>query len=404
MTCISMSRTQLQVIRGQCRSFQKLQLWKGAARRLRQMGGTLPGVTTLMTAFDKILSAFNLNNSRGNWFYQTERNKIPMVDVSPGQAATFFHTVEVNLNQTTTIVGWLPNAAKAHAVDAKPKAKPKAKAASSPDRAKSSAAPSTPVRSEGPAPPRTTDQTPTPKENPGKGKGKGDPENAEKVAANKKGQQCIRFYRGNCTRGDDCQYGHILGTDGKPLKIAPELLARFDKFTAAKKGSKGKGSFSTQMLLLNALERADPKCCCLLDTGANALVLPKRDGMTGSEAQCTVPGGGVISGMVAQVVACDGEEYHAVAIEGAAPLLPLSWLILLAGWKHLPRVDKGRMCVSVQSPEGIETELTERSKMHYLDQETFWAVLSDVWKQYTPSIWDDACQAQGVLVSPRGIS
>ena len=195
------------------------------------------------------------------------------------------------------------------------------------------------------APPRTTDQTPTPKENPGKGKGKGDPENAEKVAANKKGQQCIRFYRGNCTRGDDCQYGHILGTDGKPLKIAPELLARFDKFTAAKKGSKGKGSLSTQMLLLNALERADPKCYCLLDTGANALVLPKRDGMTGSD---TVPGGGVVSGMVVQVVACDGEEYHAVAMEGAAPLLPVSWLIQTVGWMEVyPKGGQGQnACLS----------------------------------------------------------
>ena len=41
------------------------------------------------------------------------------------------------------------------------------------------------------------------------------------------------------------------------------------------------------------------------------------------------------------------------------------------------------MRVSVQSPEGIETELTERSKMHYLDH--FWAVLSDAWKQHTPT-------------------
>ena len=58
------------------------------------MGGTLPGVTTLMSAFDKILSSFNLGNARGNWFYQTERNKMPMDDVSPEEAALFFHTVE----------------------------------------------------------------------------------------------------------------------------------------------------------------------------------------------------------------------------------------------------------------------------------------------------------------------
>ena len=87
-------------------TFQTLKMWKSAARRLRQMGGILPGVSTLMTAFDKIIVAFNLNNPRGKWFYQTERNKIPMVDVSPAQAAHFLHTVEVNLKQTTTMVGY----------------------------------------------------------------------------------------------------------------------------------------------------------------------------------------------------------------------------------------------------------------------------------------------------------
>ena len=184
---------------GAVSTFQKLQLWKGAARRLRQMGGTLPGVTTLMSAFDKILASFNLGNARGNWFYQTERNKMPMDDVSPEEAAVFFHTVEVNLNQTTTVTGWLPNAAKVHAVDARPKPKPKAKAAP-PEGAKSASTPSTPLRSEGPAPPREPNAASAQKESPGKGKGKTDPDQAAKIAANKKGQQCIRFFRGNCTR------------------------------------------------------------------------------------------------------------------------------------------------------------------------------------------------------------
>ena len=34
---------------GAVSTFQKLQLWRSAARRLRQMGGTPPGVTTLLT-------------------------------------------------------------------------------------------------------------------------------------------------------------------------------------------------------------------------------------------------------------------------------------------------------------------------------------------------------------------
>ena len=92
------------------------------------MGGELPGVSTLMQAFDKILAVFNQRNVRGNWLYQTEPNKIPMVDVSAEQAAKFFHTMEVNLNQmTTTTVGQMPATAKVHAVEAKSKWKPKGK-------------------------------------------------------------------------------------------------------------------------------------------------------------------------------------------------------------------------------------------------------------------------------------
>ena len=106
---------------GAVSTFQKLQAWKSAGRRLRQMGGMLPGVSALMTAFDKILAAFNVHNQRGNWFYQTERNLLPMVDISPGQAARFFHTVEVNLNQVTTTAS----------LHTKLKAKPKPKAKAS---------------------------------------------------------------------------------------------------------------------------------------------------------------------------------------------------------------------------------------------------------------------------------
>ena len=43
-----------------------------------------------------------------------------------------------------------------------------------------------------------------------------------------------------------------------------------------------------------------------------------------------------------QVVACDGEDYHAVAIEGATPLMPLSWL-LSSGWMEIsPESGKGQ--------------------------------------------------------------
>ena len=82
-----------------------------------------------MTAFDKILAAVNLNDQRGNWFYQTDRNKIFMV----------------------------------------------AKAAATTDGPKAVSVPSSPVKSEGPAPPTSpTPAVPHRTENPVNGMGIGE--------------------------------------------------------------------------------------------------------------------------------------------------------------------------------------------------------------------------------------
>ena len=59
----------------------------------------------------------------------------------------------------------------------------------------------------------------------------------------------------------------------------------------------------------------------------------------------------------------------------------------------------GHVQVSLQSPEGAEAELTERSKMHCLDQETFLAVLSDAWHRRAPQSGIDD-KADVVLMTP----
>ena len=388
---------------GPISTFQKLQAWKSAGRRLRQMGGMLPGVSVLMTAFDKILASFNIHNQRGNWFYQTERNLLPMVDVTAGQAAYFFHTVEVNLNQVTTMVSYLPpSTAKAHAVDAKPKAKPKPKAKASDQGGgtptPTSPPPPSPVKSEGPIPKPNAQVAG--KSSPGKSKSKGAGSSTDKPPVNKKGQQCIRFYRGICSRGDQCQYGHILGDDGKPLKIAPELLERYDRYSAARReGKKPETTVTAHMLMLNAVEQADSRCFCLLDTGANALVLPRKSEMTGTEAQCTVPGGTVVPGTVVQTLHYGEDDYHVVAIDGASPLMPLPWLILLAGWSYIPVVKNGKMEVTIASPSGTSVTLVERSKMHYLDKTTFFNVLRDAWDHCKTSNGMDYDQLRTALTS-----
>ena len=89
----------------------------------------------------------------------------------------------------------------------------------------------------------------------------------------------------------------------------------------------------------------------------------------------------MVHGLVIRVVVRLGaEEYHIVAIEGAMPLMPLSWLVLLAVWSHQPVAIDGQLQVEVAPPQGAKIMLTERPKMHYLDQGTFMLVLQDVWK------------------------
>ena len=81
---------------------------------------------------------------------------------------------------------------------------------------------SSPLKTEGPAPPKQDlSNTAFKQECPGKGRatpGKGSG-SQDKPVLSKKGQQCVRFYRGVCSDGQQRDYGHILGPDWKPLPI-----------------------------------------------------------------------------------------------------------------------------------------------------------------------------------------
>eukprot|EP00971_Amphidinium_carterae_P341003 6479593-Amphidinium_carterae.1 len=67
---------------------------------------------------------------------------------------------------------------------------------------------------------------------------------SEREAKNFKEHQCYLFFQGRCKRGADCRYGHLVGADGKPQAVAPELLEYFEKRNAAK-ANKPKASMIT---------------------------------------------------------------------------------------------------------------------------------------------------------------
>ena len=69
--------------------------------------------------------------------------------------------------------------------------------------------------------------TPEPKKT-GKGGGKGKKGKVEQKPE-KRHQQCIPLYRGNCKKGDHCNYKRQVDGDGKPIPVEPEILQKYDE-------------------------------------------------------------------------------------------------------------------------------------------------------------------------------
>ena len=202
-----------------------LQNWKCAGRRLVEIGGRLPTATQLHQAFVKILSKHLAGNKKVNFVFQQQSSTLPLMNPSPAEIVELFSFVEATLIQYATVAGHFPSATVA-SVKAKPK---KANKAEVPiEEVKNE----TQVNATGPVTPRpkpkgqpkSSAQPVSPKIEPkpqeqnkgGKSSGKGKRGRSESRPEKRK-QQCIYFFRGDCQRGDKCKYEHQVGDDGQPV-------------------------------------------------------------------------------------------------------------------------------------------------------------------------------------------
>ena len=107
-----------------------------------------------------------------------------------------------------------------------------------------------------PTPPKIEQKPPEQKKG-GKGSGKGKRGRSES-RFEKRNQQCIYFFRGNCQRGDKCKYEHQVGDDGQPIPVAPEIIKKFEdavkRYGETRAQAKPKaapcGGVSSSMLIL----------------------------------------------------------------------------------------------------------------------------------------------------------
>eukprot|EP00971_Amphidinium_carterae_P246333 4892680-Amphidinium_carterae.3 len=120
---------------------------------------------------------------------------------------------------------------------------------------------------------------------------------------------------------------------------------------------------------------------CLYDTGANCMVLPSNKKFKGTAIRCTLPGETVVVGHVIQLLSLKEEVMvKVVALKGAAPIMPMTIVVDMAGWKvetinstpaHLVAVDK----------TGKRRPMTRHDGLRYLSHEDFVDCMTNVYKK-----------------------
>ena len=72
---------------------------------------------------------------------------------------------------------------------------------------------------------------------------------------------------------------------------------------------------------------------CMLDSGANVMVIPWKEGMEGDHTMCALVGDNKTEGLVVARLATRQRTHLIVAGKGAKPLIPISYLIRIANYR-----------------------------------------------------------------------
>ena len=139
---------------------------------------------------------------------------VPIMNPNPANIVELFTFVEVTLVQYATVTGHLPGITAASTNVKHKKARKVEVVLEEPHGEEPLKAGETKTSGQG-----------------GKSSGKG-----KKGKSEKRNQQCIPFFRGNCKKGDRRNCEHLVDSDGKPVPVGPELLQRYDE--AVKKFNK----------------------------------------------------------------------------------------------------------------------------------------------------------------------
>ena len=117
---------------------------------------------------------------------------------------------------------------------------------------------------------------------------------------------------------------------------------------------------------------------CMLDSGANVMVIPKMEGMVGDETMCSLVGDNRATGLIVSRLYIGTKSYLVVAVQNAAVLLPPAYLVRIAGYRLSWANQSGGEIFHLKDGYGESVTVHEDDDLLYLNKNTFWRVARDM--------------------------
>ena len=119
---------------------------------------------------------------------------------------------------------------------------------------------------------------------------------------------------------------------------------------------------------------------CMLDSGANVMVVPLMRDMKGDKTMCSLVGDNKTQGLIISRLYTETRSYLVVAVENASVLLPPAYLVRIAGYKLAWEYVPGGEYFKLQDGYGESVAVQEDDDLLFLGKNTLWRVGHDMYR------------------------
>ena len=119
---------------------------------------------------------------------------------------------------------------------------------------------------------------------------------------------------------------------------------------------------------------------CMLDSGANVMVVPLMRDMKGDKTMCSLVGDNKTQGRIISRLYTETRTYLVVAVENASVLLPPAYLVRIAGYKLAWENVPGGEYFKLRDGYGEPVAVQEDDDLLFLRKNTLWRVGHDMYR------------------------